>query len=48
PELTFNNEGKSTIDFFTGDTTGEFLVKVEGITNDGRPVNGLYDIEVVE
>ncbi|WP_027075400.1 TonB-dependent receptor plug domain-containing protein [Maribacter antarcticus] len=48
PELTFNNEGKSTIDFFTGDTTGEFLVKVEGITNDGRPVNGLYDIAVVE
>ncbi len=48
PELAFNNEGKSAVDFFTGDTTGEFLVKVEGITNDGRPVNGLYDIEVVE
>ena len=48
PELGFNNEGTSTVDFFTGDTTGEFLVKVEGITDDGRPVNGLYDIEVVE
>ncbi|WP_027075399.1 TonB-dependent receptor plug domain-containing protein [Maribacter antarcticus] len=48
PELTFNNQGKSTVDFFTGDTTGAYLVKVEGITNDGRPVNGLYDIEVVE
>jgi len=48
PELAFNEQGRSTIDFFTGDSTGTFLVKVEGITQDGRPVNGLYDIEVVE
>lgn len=48
PELAFDNEGKSNVDFFTGDKEGSFLVRVEGITYDGRPVNGLYDIEVVE
>ncbi len=48
PELAFNDEGRSNIDFFTGDKTGSFRVLVEGITDDGRPVNGLYDIEVVE
>ncbi len=48
PELAFDNEGRSNIDFFTGDKEGSFLVRVEGITYDGRPVNGLYDIEVVE
>src|SRR6056297_65768 len=48
PELAFDNAGRSNIDFFTGDTVGNFLVRVEGITYDGRPVNGLYDIEVVE
>ena len=48
PELAFNDEGRSNIDFFTGDKTGSFQVKVEGITDDGRPVNGLYNIEVVE
>jgi len=48
PELAFNDEGRSNIDFFTGDKTGSFQVKVEGITDDGRPVDGLYDIEVLE
>lgn len=48
PELAFNKRGRSNINFFTGDTSGTFLVKVEGITDDGRPVHGLYDIEVVE
>jgi hypothetical protein len=48
PELAFNDQGQSTIDFFTGDKTGSFRVLVEGITDDGRPVNGLYDIEVVD
>ncbi len=48
PELAFNDEGRSNIDFFTGDKMGSFRILVEGITDDGRPVNGLYDIEVVE
>ena len=48
PEITLDEEGKSAIDFFTGDKTGEYWVKVEGITEDGRPVNGFYDLAVVE
>jgi hypothetical protein len=48
PELTFNDYGEATTDFFTGDKTGTFQVTVEGITDDGRPVNGIYDIEVMD
>lgn len=48
PEITLDEDGKSAIDFFTGDKTGEYWVKVEGITEDGRPVNGFYDLAVVE
>ncbi|WP_165869343.1 TonB-dependent receptor plug domain-containing protein [Maribacter algicola] len=47
PDLTFSNAGLSSVDFFTGDKTGMFQVRVEGITEDGRPMAGLYDIEVV-
>ena len=47
PDLTFSNAGPSSVDFFTGDKTGMFQVRVEGITEDGRPMTGLYDIEVV-
>ncbi|WP_165776645.1 Plug domain-containing protein [Maribacter sp. 4G9] len=48
PDLAFSDAGLSNIDFFTGDKTGMFQVRVEGITQDGRPMAGLYDIEVVE
>ncbi len=48
PELAFTNTGLSSVDFFTGDKTGMFQVRVEGITDDGRPLTGLYDIEVVD
>jgi hypothetical protein len=48
PEITLDEEGKSAIDFFTGDKTGEYWVKVEGLTNDGRPVNGIFDLQVME
>lgn len=48
PELSFSDSGLSSVDFFTGDKTGVFQVKVEGITEDGRPMTGLYDIVVVD
>ncbi|KAA2216504.1 TonB-dependent receptor plug domain-containing protein [Maribacter flavus] len=48
PDLAFSDAGLSQIDFFTGDKTGMFQVRVEGITEDGRPMAGLYDIEVVD
>jgi hypothetical protein len=35
-ELT---EKESKLDFFTSDVTGEFEIKIEGITTDGRPVS---------
>lgn len=48
PKLAFDNDGRSNVDFFTGDKEGSFLVRVEGITYDGRPISGLHEIKVVE
>lgn len=48
PKIILNEEGKSLIHFFTGDMTGTYWIKVEGITEDGRPVSAFYDLVVVE
>lgn len=46
PSLKIGNDGKAEVDFYTGDSTGSYWVKIEGITDDGRPINGMYDIRV--
>jgi len=33
---------------YTGDSAGKYMVKVEGMTNDGRPVRGHYSFDVKE
>jgi len=48
PNLELDNNGKSSATFHTGDNPNKYAVKIEGITNDGRPINGIYTIEVQE
>ncbi|WP_282160124.1 hypothetical protein [Ulvibacterium marinum] len=41
PKLPVSKKGSPSFSFYTGDSTGEYIIKVEGITQDGRPVEGL-------
>lgn len=47
PNITTDANGKSNFSFFTNDVPGEYLIKVEGITLDGRPVSTAahFDVE---
>lgn len=46
PDIKIEDSDQSPIRFYAGDTTGTFLVKVEGITRDGRLAIGQYTFEV--
>ncbi len=46
PDIRIEDSHQPPIQFYTGDTTGTFLVKVEGITRDGRVTMGQYTLEV--
>lgn len=46
PDIKIEDSRKPLIRFYTGDTTGTFLVNVEGITRDGRVAMGQYTFEV--
>jgi TonB-dependent receptor-like protein len=48
PNIELDENGKSSVRFHTGDNTGKYTVKIEGITNDGRPIHGIHNIEVLE
>lgn len=48
PDVRLDDNGSSSVDFYTGDSSGSYVVKVEGMTHDGRPVSGFYTIEVDE
>ncbi|WP_394974360.1 hypothetical protein [uncultured Croceitalea sp.] len=41
PNITITDSDSASIDFFTGDLSGTYSVKVEGITMDGRPVSAI-------
>ncbi|WP_425235215.1 TonB-dependent receptor [Ulvibacterium sp.] len=41
PALQVTEKGSPSFSFYTGDNTGEYVIKVEGMTQDGRPVEGL-------
>jgi len=45
PDVDLVN-GKATLEFYTSDIRGTFIVRVEGITAGGQPVSGLLDILV--
>ena len=46
PNIDMDPNGKSSFDFFAGDIPGKYLVKTEGITLDGRPINVSYSFTV--
>lgn len=47
PNLVFGEDGKASVSFTTGDATGRFVVVVEGITADGRPIQAESGFEVI-
>ncbi len=48
PDIKIEDSRQPPIRFYTGDTTGTFLVKVEGLTRDGRAAIGQYTFKVLE
>lgn len=46
PVVTLRPNQQKTIEFFTGDLSGEYLITVEGLTTDGLPVYGTRTIRV--
>ena len=41
PDIEVNSIKSSNFSFFTGDVSGNYLIKIEGITEDGQPVNNI-------
>jgi len=46
PNISKQDSRQPPIQFYTGDTTGNYMIKVEGITWDGRPIVGEKTFEV--
>lgn len=46
PDIKLGSNGRSSVDFYTGDGSGKYIIKVEGITDDGRPISRSFDVEV--
>ncbi|RRQ47511.1 hypothetical protein DZC72_17405 [Maribacter algicola] len=46
PNIMLKKEGDNKLEFFTGDNPGRYLIKMEGLTNDGIPVSHTVEIEV--
>jgi len=44
----FDGEQSKTVSFYTGDNTGRYIIEVEGLTTEGRPVNGFHTITVTD
>ena len=42
PEINLNSKGKATISFYTSDEINQFQGIVNGLTYDGKPVNGSF------
>ncbi len=45
-EIVIEKGEKETLQFFSGDLDGEFLITLQGITSEGRPVNFSKTIEI--
>jgi hypothetical protein len=46
PKVLIDENGRSNLNFFAGDTAGKYVIRVEGITYDGRPVSMLHNFNV--
>jgi hypothetical protein len=47
PDIKIETGSASKLNFYTGDTAGKYVIRVEGISVDGRPVNELYGFNVL-
>ncbi len=46
PKILLNGEEEASLRLFTGDTAGEYLIRVEGMTTEGQPVFQMSKIVV--
>lgn len=46
PSITTGKDGKANISFYTGDLKGEFIVVVQGVSDDGKPAYQQLQFEV--
>lgn len=47
PQVKTNTEGKASLNFYLSDNTGTLLIKLEGMTAEGKPISKTSEIEVV-
>lgn len=48
PNIAIKEGKSSNLNFYTGDTAGKHVIRVEGITSDGRPVHKLLSFDILE
>jgi len=48
PDIKIKSGASSKLSFYTGDNSGKYAIRVEGITYDGIPVSELYNFNVNE
>ena len=46
PDLKFDEKGNSTINFYTSDLHGEYLIITEGIDFKGNPISSIKNFHV--
>jgi len=46
PDIVINDTGTSELEFYTSDNTSDFIIIVEGISDDGTPINASTSIQV--
>jgi hypothetical protein len=46
PNIMTNENGSATVSFFTNDIAGDFVMKVEGMTSDGKPFSAVKEFRV--
>jgi len=48
PNVKIDDIEKTNVSFYTGDSSGVYTIRVEGMTDDGRPVSGFYSFTIEE
>jgi len=48
PDISLKEDSAYKLDFYTGDLNDTYMIRIEGMTYDGRAVSALYDLNVRE
>lgn len=48
PFVALEGEQSKSVSFYTGDNLGLYIIGVEGLTTDGRPVSGFHTIRITD